>query len=118
MTQETLSSLRALGAQLRLRLNESPEFRALTVIDRTIRDLSEILNLSAPPAAPVEESAREPSATISSIRPHAGTAAPGPTSSQSRMATAIAEAIAAKAASPNTPATTAPRFNHALRAAS
>ena len=39
MTQEALASLKALGKQLRLKLLESPEFRALEVVERTIVEL-------------------------------------------------------------------------------
>jgi hypothetical protein len=91
MTQEALSSLQALGHQLRLQLLQTPEFRALTVVDRTISELSEILNSCAPPPpfhsapAPVESAAAAPSA-----KPHAQTAAPAPVSSQEPSAEPIA----------------------------
>jgi hypothetical protein len=91
MTQEALSSLQALGNQLRLQLLQTPEFRALTVVDRTISELSEILNSCAPPPpfhsaqAPVESAAAAPSA-----KPHAQTAAPAPVSSQEPSAEPIA----------------------------
>jgi hypothetical protein len=91
MTQEALSSLQALGNQLRLQLLQTPEFRALTVVDRTISELSEILNSCAPPPpfhsapAPVESAAAAPSA-----KPHAQTAAPAPVGSQEPSAEPIA----------------------------
>jgi hypothetical protein len=117
MTQEALSSLQALGEQLRMRLLEMPEYRALTVIDRTIRELSQILNQPmtaspsrAVPQAKVEESGNGRSATIGGVQQRAEMAPPAAASSQSRMATAIAETIAAR--------TAAPRFSHTLSAAS
>jgi hypothetical protein len=91
MTQEALSSLQALGNQLRLQLLQTPEFRALTVVDRTISELSEILNSCAPPPpfhsapAPVESAAAAPSA-----KQHAQTAAPAPVGSQEPSAEPIA----------------------------
>lgn len=215
MTQEVLSSLKALGDQLRLQLHESPEFRALTVVERTILELSEILNSLSPPPdgavssmlvdklpnepsaaissiqqhapppyrvaspvlvdkssnessiaissiqqhapppdrvappalvdkpsndssatissiqrhtapapdrvaslMPVDKSSSEPSATISSIRQRAAALVPGATNSQNRMAKAIAETIAAKAAPFNTPPAATPRFDYVLSAAS
>src|SRR5450631_4438128 len=97
MTQEALSSLRALGNQLRLQLLESPEYRALTVVDRTIMELSQILNAVRPSApdqvAPiaVEEPARAPIVAAPLVEPRLETPALAPTTSQSRMAKAIAE---------------------------
>jgi hypothetical protein len=138
MTQEALSSLKALGNQLRLQLLESAEFRALTVVDRTITELSEIMNAaawsdapSAPPAeapqpAPVAAAPAAPPAPAPAPPPvappvaapvfqrRAEPLAPNPTSSQSRMAKAIAETIAAKANSLNA----ASRLNQTLSAAS
>jgi hypothetical protein len=124
MTQEALSSLKALGNQLRLQLLESPEFRALAVVDRTIMELTEILNaaaLSAPDqvaAVAVEEPARESDAAAPITEPRLETLAPMPTSSQSRMARAIAEAIAAKAMSPVASSAATPHFMQGLSAAS
>jgi hypothetical protein len=140
MTQEALSSLKALGNQLRLQLLESAEFRALTVVDRTIMELSEIMNASAwseaasvsPPAAPeapqpapvaVAPVAPPPAPTPAPVAPpvaapaaqkRAEPIAQNPTSSQSRMAKAIAETIAAKANSLNA----ASRLSKTLSAAS
>jgi hypothetical protein len=125
MTQEALSSLQALGEQLRVRLLEMPEYRALTVIDRTIRELSQILNqpLTAPPSQPapqakVEEPGNGLSAPIGAVQPRAETAPAAIASSQTRMATAIAQTIAARTASLGAPAAAAPRFSHTLSAAS
>jgi hypothetical protein len=125
MTQEALSSLQALGEQLRVRLLELPEYRALTVIDRTILELSQILNqpmtTSPNPStrqATVEESPNGFSATTGGVQQRAEMAPSVAGSSQSRMATAIAESIAARTASLNAPAGTAPRFSHTLSAAS
>ena|ERR1700722_10831111 len=146
MTQEALSSLQALGNQLRLQLLQTPEFRALTVVDRTISELSEILNSCAPPppfhsapapvesaaaapsakphaqtAAPAPVSSQEPSAepiaTVTSIRPHLQTTL-GPINSQSRMAKAIAATIAAKAPPLGSLSADGSRFTYPLSAAS
>lgn len=125
MTQEALSSLRALGEQLRLRLLELPEYRALTVIDRTILELSQILGqpITASPshAGPqprVDELSTGFSATIGGVQHRVEMAPPAAGASQSRMATAIAETIAARTASLNAPAATSPRFGHTFSAAS
>ena len=99
MTQEALSSLQTLGAQLRAKLLELPEYRALTVIERTIQELTEIMNplgacasdrveRQAPPADVARELAIAPQ------RAEALASVAG--SSQSRMAKAIADAIAAQ----------------------
>jgi hypothetical protein len=59
MTREPLSSLQALANQLRIQLLELPEYRALTVIDRTILELSEILSRPATsPANPLRRRRR------------------------------------------------------------
>jgi hypothetical protein len=124
MTQEALSSLKALGNQLRLQLLESPEFRALAVVDRTIMELTQILNAAAPEApdqvAPVvaEQPAREPTVAAPIVEPRLETPASAPTSSQSRMAKAIAEAIAAKAMLPVASSAATPHFMQGLSAAS
>lgn len=125
MTQEALLSLQALGEQLRVRLLELPEYRALTVIDKTILELSQILNDPAAtstnragPQATAEESPNGFSATIAGVRQRAEIAPPAAGSSQTRMATAIAETIAARTAALNAPAGTTPRFSHTLSAAS
>lgn len=87
MTQEALSSLKALGNQLRLQLLESPEFRALAVVDRTIMELTEILNAAAPPApdqvaaVAVEDPAREPAVAAPITEPRLQTPALAPTTS-------------------------------------
>ena len=99
MTQEALSSLQALGAQLRAKLLELPEYRALTVIERTIQELSEIIN---PPESAMTDSAEAPAVGAVAAHDLAGAAqrveppAPLAGSTQSRMARAIAETIAAK----------------------
>jgi hypothetical protein len=126
MTQEALSSLKALGNQLRLRLLESPEFRALTVVDRTIAELSEILNASGPLPLPLDDVAPPPvnepkgesSAIAPNVKPNVETLIPGATSSQSRMARVIAETIAAKAAPLNAPPASTLGLHQALSAAS
>ncbi len=116
MSHEALSILHALGEQLRARLAELPEYRALMVIDRTILDLAQILNepMTAPPAhaAPPAKPAEPPisySAAVAGAPQRVETAPPAAISSQGRMATAIAETIAARTAS---------RFNQSLSAAS
>ncbi|MGO8798165.1 MAG: hypothetical protein ACLQE9_15895 [Roseiarcus sp.] len=124
MTQEALSSLQTLGEQLRVRLLELPEYRALIVIDRTIAELSQILNQpTAASPGPAGASARieEPSiglaAPAGAVQQRVEAPPRAPVSSQSRMAAAIAATIAAKTASLNAPAAT-PRFSHPLSAAS
>jgi hypothetical protein len=179
MTQEALSSLKALGNQLRLQLLETPEFRALTVVDRTISELSEILNSCAPPppprsapppaerpqvepvaaapglgpqaqapaaapvsmqkpaaepiaaatsiepqeqapapaATPSQTPVAEPAANVTSIKPHLQTRL-GPLNSQSRMAKAIADTIAAKAPPLGALSADGSRFTYPLSAAS
>jgi hypothetical protein len=121
MTQEALSSLQTLGAQLRAKLLELPEYRALTVIERTIQELAEIMN---PPAArsldPVERPAPPTEASIvppgAPQRPEVALSLAG--GSQNRMAKAIADAIAAKAAPFSAPAAGAAHLGHLLNAAS
>jgi hypothetical protein len=118
MTQEALSSLQTLGAQLRAKLLELPEYRALTVIERTIRELSEIMNpLEAPPGEGADAAATpiNPPNNLAVMRRRVE-ASPVAGSSQSRMAKAIAETIAAKAALLNAGA--APQSGQALDAAS
>jgi hypothetical protein len=125
MTHEALSILHALGEQLRARLAELPEYRALMVVDRTILDLAQILNepMTAPPAH-VASPARLPEAPIgysavAAVAPQRVETAPAAAiSSQGRMATAIAETIAARTASLNASAASASRFSQALSAAS
>jgi hypothetical protein len=101
MTLEALNSLKGLGKQLRLKLLESPEFRALEVVERTIAELSEILDSSPTPPgrkmqpAVVEEQPSEPSAAVFDIQQRAQATSANPTNSQSRMAQAIAATIAA-----------------------
>src|SRR5206468_11525059 len=98
---EALNSLKGLGKQLRLKLLESPEFRALEVVERTILELSEILDSSPPPPgrklspAVVDEPSSEPSAAVFDIQQRAQASSLNPTNSQSRMAQAIAATIAA-----------------------
>jgi hypothetical protein len=96
MTQEALSSLKALGNQLRRQLLETPEFRALTVVDRTIAELSEILNSCAPPPpfhsapAPVDAPSFESVAAAPSIKSHVQTPPPAPVASEKPLAEPIA----------------------------
>lgn len=131
MTQEALSSLKALGNQLRVQLLESPEFRALTVVERTIQELSEIMGAVAPapdlaaPAAAEEPSSEasvaapsDPFAIVPSDKPRIETIPPGATSTQSRMAKAIAEAIAAKTTPFGAPVAAASSFARILDQAS
>jgi hypothetical protein len=103
MSQEALDSLKALGAELRLQLLELPEYRALIVVERTIKDLTEILT---PPLAAASDGFEAKTAiadppigaSITRIQPSAEAATPTLGSSQSRMAKAIADTIAARAA--------------------
>jgi hypothetical protein len=122
MTQEALASLKALGKQLRFKLLESPEFRALEVVERTIAELSEILDSPPPPgrkmpSGAADEAPSEPSAAVFDIQQHAQASAASPTNAQSRMAQAIAATIAANTAA-RVASGTIPRFKHALSAAS
>ena len=103
MSQEALDSLKALGAELRLQLLELPEYRALTVVERTIRELTEILAAPLASASDGLEAKTAPAdppiaASITRIQPPAEVATPTLGSSQSRMAKAIADTIAARAA--------------------
>jgi hypothetical protein len=117
MTQEALSSLQTLGAQLRAKLLELPEYRALTVIERTIQELSEIMNPSMTPSSDRAAPADPANALVGALqRADAAPAIVG--SSQSRMAKAIAETIAAKAAPFNAPAGAAPQLGQAFNTAS
>ncbi len=124
MTLEALTSLKALGKQLRLKLLESPEFRALEVVEKTILELSEILDSSPPPPgrrmplAAVDEPPSEPSAAVFDIQQHAQASSSSATNSQSRMAEAIAATIAANTSAHGASSSTAPRFNLARSAAS
>jgi hypothetical protein len=125
MSHEVLSILHALGEQLRARLAELPEYRALIVIDRTILDLAQILNepMTAPVAhaAPPVKPAESPTSYSAAVAPapqRVEMTPPLAVSSQGRMATAIAETIAARTASLNASAATASRFSQALSAAS
>jgi hypothetical protein len=120
MTQEALSSLQTLGAQLRAKLLELPEYRALTVIERTIQELSEIMNATtaAPDRVEVQAVPVLASASIVAAPQRAPSATSLAGSSQSRMARAIAETIAAKAAPFAVSATGVPHPSHPLNAAS
>jgi hypothetical protein len=124
MSLEALASLKALGKQLRIQLLESPEFRALEVVDRTILELTEIMDSCAPPPAivrppaPVAAPPNDPPAAVREAAQAAEPAVSGATTSQSRMAKAIAATIAANTASRNVSATSAARFSHVLSAAS
>jgi hypothetical protein len=121
MTQEALSSLQTLGAQLRAKLLELPEYRALTVIERTIQELTEIMNpLGAGASDRVERQATpaETSNELSAAPQRVETRSSVAGSSQSRMAKAIADAIAAKAASFNASAAGAAHLGQTLNAAS
>ena len=125
MTLEALSSLKALVKQLRLQLLESPEFRALEVVDRTILELSEILNSPTPPPhriippMPADEQPSDSAATVAEAPSQlAEVSSAGPTNNQSRMAKAIAATIAANAASINAATSTALRHDPLLSEAS
>jgi hypothetical protein len=121
MTQEALSSLQTLGAQLRVKLLELPEYRALTVIERTIQELSEIINpMTARSYPPVERPAPVAVAPIDppAAPPRLEAASLLAGGSQNRMAKAIADAIAAKSTPFNTPAAGAVHLGHTLNAAS
>lgn len=122
MTQEALSSLQTLGAQLRAKLLELPEYRALTVIERTIQDLSEIMNAPAaraPGRVELEATLAEASSNLAAAAPQRAIAISALAGvSQSRMAKAIADTIAAKAGSLHAPAAGAAPLSQPLNAAS
>jgi hypothetical protein len=92
MTEEALQSLRAFRARLYDQLIKVPEYRALTVIDRTIQEISEIYGAPANEpergaTAPIKQTAASAQvARLVEAKPIAETA-------QSRIAMAIAEAI-------------------------
>ena len=92
MTEEGLQSLRAFRARLYDQLIKVPEYRALTVIDRTIQEISEIYGMPATelergaPAFVKPATAPAQVARLVEAKPIAETA-------QSRIAMAIAEAI-------------------------
>jgi hypothetical protein len=103
MTQDAFSTLQEFGDQLRVQLSELPEYRALVVIDRTLLELSEILNppaMTPPSLAALSSTARETSnnlyATIRGAPQRAETSPP------------VAETIAARSASFNALAGTRP----------
>jgi hypothetical protein len=122
MTQEALSSLQTLSAQLRAKLLELPEYRALTVIERTIEELSQIMN--APAARALDRG--ELQATLAGDSHDLAAAAPQRATaisalagaSQSRMAKAIADTIAAKAGSFHASSAGAVALGQPLNAAS
>ena len=122
MTQEALSSLQTLSAQLRAKLLELPEYRALTVIERTIEELSQIM--TAPAARALDRV--ELQATLAGASHDLAAAAPQRATaisalagaSQSRMAKAIADTIAAKAGSFHASAAGAVALGQPLNAAS
>jgi hypothetical protein len=103
MTQDAFSTLQEFGDQLRIQLSELPEYRALVVIDRTLLELSEILNppaMTPPNFAGLSSTARETPnnlyATLRGAQQRAETSPP------------VAETIAARAASFNALAGTRP----------
>jgi hypothetical protein len=86
MTQEGLQALCAFRGRLNERLMLIPEYRAIGVIDRTIKEISEIL------ATTSDEWDRTNSPARSIPEP-----APLAEAAQARIASAIAEAIEGKA---------------------
>jgi hypothetical protein len=99
MTQDAFSTLQEFGDQLRIQLSELPEYRALVVIDRTLLELSEILNppaMTPPNFAGLSSTARETPNNLCGAQQRAETSPP------------VAETIAARAASFNALAGTRP----------
>jgi hypothetical protein len=89
MTQEGLQALCAFRGRLNERLMLIPEYRAIGVIDRTIKEISEIL------ATTPEELDRAISAAAMPLRSMPDPA-PLAEAAQARIASAIAEAIEGK----------------------
>jgi hypothetical protein len=123
MTQEALASLKALSHELRLQLLELPEYRALSVVERTIQELSEILRPVA--SASVEAATPENAPSVEALS-HTAVVEFVPVEPQvaaasvreSRMAKAIAETIAARAAALQMASSATPALRRALSAAS
>jgi hypothetical protein len=100
MTHEGLQALRAFRGRLNDQLMLVPEYRAIAVIDRTIQEIAQIFEPSAPAAerpatTPVKEGAP-------SVRPSIETA-PISDAAQTRIAMAIAEAIESNVSQIRTP---------------
>jgi hypothetical protein len=90
MTQDGLQGLKAFRGRLHEQLMLIPEYRAISVIDRTIEEISQIFENKTPAVEqPIATAARE---ALPPVRTMAD-AAPISDVSQSRIAMAIAEAI-------------------------
>jgi hypothetical protein len=93
MPHDILNSMRALREDMRQRLLQVPEYRALVALDRSIDEICAILQdalaVAAPPAAP------EPVAAPPQAAPVLAAPPPHP-ARQSAIATAFAETLAAK----------------------
>src|ERR1700742_3373812 len=90
MTQDGLQGLKAFRGRLHDQLMLIPEYRAISVIDRTIEEIAQIFEDKAPVAEqPIVIAAKEPTPALRPV------AEPGQISdaAQSRIAMAIAEAI-------------------------
>jgi hypothetical protein len=90
MTQDGLQGLRAFRGRLHEQLMSIPEYRAISVIDRTIDEIGQIFENKAPAVEqPAPAPVREPPQPVRAL------AEAGPISdvAQSRIAMAIAEAI-------------------------
>jgi hypothetical protein len=113
MPQDLVNALRNLREEMRQRLLQVPEYRALVTLDRSIDEICSIMQeaptpaaLTAPPAAPEYPS-------ISVVEPAAQSAAPA---RHHAIANAFAETLAAKM-DQRPAARPAPTFPLAARAA-
>ncbi len=90
MPHEILKAMRALREDLRQRLLQSPEYRALLALDRSIEEIGMIMGTLAPPM---------PEATIEKVRaPEPVVEAPQPAvaARSNGIASVFAETLAAK----------------------
>ncbi len=105
MSQEVLSALDAIHSQIRKRLMQNAEYRALLSIERTIAEVAEIANLSSDRRA---EPARRDSRDNRDVRDHRDSRDSSMSDAYSSMmadsapmpaVTSVLESIAAKAVS-------------------
>ena len=93
MPHDILNAMRALREDMRQRLMQVPEYRALVALDRSIDEicliLQESLSVVAPPAAVQETRAVPPQPMYQDAPPPAATR-------QNAIASAFAETLAAK----------------------
>ncbi len=107
MPHDILNSMRSLREDMRQRLLQVPEYRALVALDRSIDEICAILHEPAAASAPLQmlqEAAAPPSpllrqpAAIASMAPMAPEPSPPPATAarHAAIATAFAETLAAK----------------------